>query len=112
MSGKRTLLRRGRLPSTRELFAPARMSSRTERPCAAACSFNLRYREVGISTVVRTASCFILYVSHICHKYGIEEFPIPIMWRTYVGFYVFSFSVFEGTTLFLTLVYGLLHWRM
>src|ERR1019366_3068090 len=75
MRGKRTLVRRGRLPSTRELFAPARMSSRTERPCATACSFNLRYKEVGISTVVRTASCFTLLLSHICHKYGMEECP-------------------------------------
>jgi len=78
-------LRRGRLPSTRELFAPARMSSRTERPCAAACSFNLRYKEVGISTVVRTASCFTFLLCHICHKYGMEECPTLIVWRTHVA---------------------------
>src|SRR6516162_5502292 len=50
---------------------PERISSRIDRPCAAACSLSLRYKEAGISTVVRTACSFMDGLSHECHKYGI-----------------------------------------
>src|SRR5476649_1202146 len=70
MSGNRTLLGRGRWPCRSTLLTPARTSSRIEWPRAAACSFSLRYRGAGISTVVRTDSCFIVRLFHFCHKYG------------------------------------------
>lgn len=70
ISGKRTSFAFGRRPANKVACTPARISSRTERPCAAACSLSRRYRGAGMSTVVRTASGFMLAFSHECHKYG------------------------------------------
>jgi hypothetical protein len=54
----------------RTLLTPASTSSRIEEPLAAACSFNLRYRGRGMSTVVRTESSFIERLLHVsCAKY-------------------------------------------
>jgi len=72
--GNLILRERGRLPWTRVTLTPKRISSRMDRPCAAACSLSLRYKEAGISTVVRTACSFMDGLSHKCLNMELPAF--------------------------------------
>src|SRR5438874_10315631 len=77
MTGTLTRAERGCLSLTRLTRRPKRINSRTERPCAAACSLSLRYKKPGYQPLSERLALSSLALSDRCHKYGTIDGRVP-----------------------------------